>query len=173
MPKVLYYKPFGIPLKDIKIVTITITEYESLKLKDYENNSQIDSAVMMKVSQPTFNRIYNNAKKKLIKAIIEGLAVKIEGGNYKMPNNDRTGPLGHGPMTGRKMGYCGTNNRNLNNQTNQRLRLNRKQNWAYSQSRINPNIDELSKEKQKQYIEEELNDLNTYKEELEQKLKNI
>ncbi|MFW6009446.1 MAG: DUF134 domain-containing protein, partial [archaeon] len=39
MPKVLYYKPFGIPLKDIKIVTITITEYESLKLKDYENNS--------------------------------------------------------------------------------------------------------------------------------------
>ncbi len=28
-----------------------------------------------------------------------------------MPGGDRTGPLGHGPMTGRASGYCARNNR--------------------------------------------------------------
>jgi len=35
---------------------------------------------------------------------------KIHGGEKNMPGGDRTGPLGRGPMTGRKAGYCTGNN---------------------------------------------------------------
>lgn len=32
----------------------------------------------------------------------------------KMPRGDRTGPNGEGPMTGRRMGICATDNNNMN-----------------------------------------------------------
>lgn len=32
--------------------------------------------------------------------------LKIIKGGFKMPRGDRTGPMGAGPMTGRRMGYC-------------------------------------------------------------------
>lgn len=30
----------------------------------------------------------------------------VNGGDKKMPGGDRTGPMGRGPMTGRRLGYC-------------------------------------------------------------------
>ena len=31
-----------------------------------------------------------------------------------MPNRDRTGPNGEGPMSGRKLGYCNNSNGSIN-----------------------------------------------------------
>lgn len=36
-------------------------------------------------------------------------------GGINMPNQDRTGPDGKGPMTGRKQGKCNDNNTNQEN----------------------------------------------------------
>jgi len=102
LPTITYYKPQGIQLSSIGEIVLTIEEFESLKLKDYLGKSENESSESMKISQPTFNRLYNNAKKKLIKAIVEGLAIKIEGGNYKMPNRDGTGPRGMGQNGNRR-----------------------------------------------------------------------
>lgn len=118
-----YFKPNN--LKNLKESILTIEEFEALKLKDYENFQEKDAAVKMEISQPTFNRLYNQAKKKLVKAIVEGLAIKIEGGNYKMPNRDGTGPKGEGCKTGRGLGKCeGANQDNGNCSRGNRPRRN-------------------------------------------------
>lgn len=112
-PKCSYFKPQGIALRELKILILSLDEYETLRLKDYENLSEIEASKKMEISQPTFNRLYVDAKKKLVKAIIEGLAIKIEGGNIKMANRDGKGPEGKGPMTGRGLGDCNKTNQEL------------------------------------------------------------
>jgi uncharacterized protein len=106
MPSVVYYKPQGIPLRCLKEVVVSVSEFEALRLKDYEGLGQIDASVRMDISQPTFNRLYMDARRKIGRALVEGLAIRIEGGNYKMPNRDGTGPEGKGPRTGRGLGPC-------------------------------------------------------------------
>jgi len=106
-PDVDYFKPQGVPLSAMEQVDISVDEFESFRLMDHEGLDQKTSALRMKISQPTFCRLYSDARVKLAKAIVEGLAIKIHGGAYKMPGMDRTGPRGEGPMTGRGMGRCG------------------------------------------------------------------
>ena len=77
-PKVVYYKPAGIPLRDLKEVSLGLDEMEAVRLCDYEDLSQKKSAEKMHVSQPTFNRILSRARKKISRAIIEGKAVRIK-----------------------------------------------------------------------------------------------
>ena len=82
-PKMIGFKPFGMPLCEIEGVTLKIEEYESFKLIDYDMHSQDEAAELMNVSRPTFTRIYNKALKAIIKAFVEGKAIVIEGGNYQ------------------------------------------------------------------------------------------
>jgi len=114
-PDCSYFKPQGIKLNNLNVVVLKLDEYETLRLKDYEGLSEIDASKKMEISQPTFNRLYVDAKKKIVKAIIEGLAIKIEGGNVKMPNRDGTGPKGEGCMTGRGLGKCNKDNKESEN----------------------------------------------------------
>ena len=104
MPGVDYFKPRAVGLGAIGEVELKLEEFEALRLKDYEKLDQNTAAARMKISQPTFHRLYTEAREKIAKAIIEGLAIKIHGGVYKMPGRDMTGPMGQGPMTGRGMG---------------------------------------------------------------------
>ena len=89
LPDITFYKPAGVPLFDLKEVNLLVEEFEALKLKDYFNYSDQEAAEKLKVSQPTFNRIYNEAKKKLISAIVEGSAIRIEGGNFIVEKNEK------------------------------------------------------------------------------------
>ena len=106
-PQVNYFKPQGVKLTGLERVELNIEELEAIRLKDHKQLDQKSAALQMKISQPTFHRIYTQAKAKIAKALVEGLAIKIHGGVYKMPGGDRTGPMGQGPMTGRGMGPCG------------------------------------------------------------------
>ena len=76
-PEVTFYKPNGIPLKQLKIMELTHEEWESLRLKNVEELSQIQAAEEMNTSQSTFQRIYTSAQKKVSTAIISGMAIKI------------------------------------------------------------------------------------------------
>jgi predicted DNA-binding protein (UPF0251 family) len=91
VPRCVYFKPQGVGISQVENLLLTLDEYEALRLKEYENLQEKDACEKMEVSQPTFNRLYTKAKKKLVRAIVEGLAIKIEGGNYKMPNLDGRG----------------------------------------------------------------------------------
>jgi len=77
------FKPFGMPLCEIKSVKLQFDEYESIKLVDYENLPQDQAAEKMNISRPTFTRVYNSALKKIARAFVECLAIEIEGGNVE------------------------------------------------------------------------------------------
>jgi len=83
-PDVTYFKPRGIPLRDLEEMTLNVDELEALRLHDLENLSQEKCSKKMNISQSTFNRLVIVARKKMVEAIVKGKAIKIEGGNYKL-----------------------------------------------------------------------------------------
>jgi predicted DNA-binding protein (UPF0251 family) len=95
-PDVTYFKPRGIPLADLVEVILPVDEYEAVRLKDLEGLEQEECAKKMRISQPTFNRLIREARKKIADAIINGKAIKIEGGNFKMVQQLRKRRLGFG-----------------------------------------------------------------------------
>jgi len=57
------YKPFGVPMRELESVVMSLEEYESLRLADYENLTQEEAARKMNISRPTFTRLYDKARK--------------------------------------------------------------------------------------------------------------
>jgi len=82
-PNVTYFKPAGIRMIELQEVTITFDEFEAVRLKDLEELEETEAAKKMSISQPTFNRLVKQARKKISDAIVHGKALKIEGGNIK------------------------------------------------------------------------------------------
>ena len=72
-----FYKPQGIPLKDLDIIELSIEELEALRLKNIENKSQDECAKIMKTSQSTFQRILSEAYKKVSVGLVGRKAIKI------------------------------------------------------------------------------------------------
>ena len=83
-PEVTYFKPRGIPLRELEETTLNVDEFEAVRLKDLESLEQEDCAKKMNISQPTFHRLVLSARKKIADAIVNGKAIRIEGGNYKI-----------------------------------------------------------------------------------------
>ena len=82
-PDVTYFKPRGIPLIELEETILTVDELEAVRLKDLKGLEQTAAAEKMDISQPTFHRLVSAARKKIAKALIEGRALRIEGGNVK------------------------------------------------------------------------------------------
>jgi predicted DNA-binding protein (UPF0251 family) len=83
-PEFTYFKPAGIPKHLLEELVLSVEEIEAIRLKDRESLEQEECAERMHVSRPTFQRILSGARKKLAEAIIEGKAIKINGGNYRI-----------------------------------------------------------------------------------------
>ena len=84
LPGSEYFKPRGIPLSMLEEITLTIDEFEAIRLADLENLYQEKAADKMKISRPTFGRIIESAHKKVAEALVKGKALKIEGGDFEM-----------------------------------------------------------------------------------------
>ncbi|MEN1758934.1 DUF134 domain-containing protein [Anoxynatronum sibiricum] len=67
-----------------KILSMTVEEYETIRLIDLEGLTQEVCADRMEVARTTVQRIYNDARKKLAASLVEGHLLKIEGGDYKL-----------------------------------------------------------------------------------------
>jgi len=78
-PDVHYFKPRGMPLRELDEVELMSEEVESIKLYLIDNLEQTKAAQKMGVSQPTFARIYNSACKKVAEALIHGKAIRFQG----------------------------------------------------------------------------------------------
>lgn len=89
LPRVTYYKPAGIPMRDLDEVCLTVDELEALRLKDVEGLEQEEGAVRMGVARTTFRRILVTARAKVARALTEGKAIRIEGGNYQVTTSKR------------------------------------------------------------------------------------
>ncbi len=79
IPKVRRFAPVdGEPGEEI---VMGYDEYETIRLIDMENLSQLACAKKMGISRSTVARIYGNARKKLADALIGGKALRIAGGD--------------------------------------------------------------------------------------------
>ena len=115
LPEANYYKPRGIPLSVLEEVTLTVDEFEAIRLTDLEGLYQADAAEEMNISRQTLGRILESAHKKIADALVNGKALLIKGGPIEIitprdegvqPSNrgqdarDTAGPRGFGHSPG-------------------------------------------------------------------------
>jgi predicted DNA-binding protein (UPF0251 family) len=79
-----YFKPRGIPASLLEEVILTLDEYEAVRLADFEELYQEKAASQMNISRQTFGRIIESAHKKIADVLINGKALKIEGGQVSI-----------------------------------------------------------------------------------------
>ena len=84
MPDVGYFKPWDIPMRALDEVVLSVEEAEAIRLKDLEGLQQEACAEHMQVSRSTFHRVLESARSKLADALINGKAIRIEGGTFEM-----------------------------------------------------------------------------------------
>ena len=84
LPSSQYFKPRGIPLSELEEVTLAVDELEALRLADHEGLYQEQAAERMGISRQTFGRIIDSAHRKVGEALVEGKALRIEGGHIEM-----------------------------------------------------------------------------------------
>ena len=76
-PNITYFKPIGVPMRQLEVIHLTAEEVEAIRLKNIKNLDQDKAAKQMKTSQSTFQRILTSAYKKISQALIEGKAIEI------------------------------------------------------------------------------------------------
>lgn len=81
LPIIKGFRPIWMKANLRQAVVMNLEEYEALRLIDYENHIHEQAAGTMNISRPTFTRIYESARKKLAKALVEGRSLLIEGGD--------------------------------------------------------------------------------------------
>jgi len=84
LPQSSFFKPRGIPLSVLQHVTLTVDEFEAVRLADLEGLYQADAADKMNISRQTFGRVLETAHKKIADALVNGKALSIEGGPYEL-----------------------------------------------------------------------------------------
>jgi len=97
-PLVSFYKPQGVPMGQLRGVTLTLDGLEALRLADAEGLDQESAAKLMGVSRPTFSRLLAEARGIVAKGLVNGWAIRIEGGNYEL--------AGDAPPCGRERRRC-------------------------------------------------------------------
>lgn len=63
---------------------LTLDEFETIRLMDFEGLSQDQCARQMQVARSTVQLIYDNARQKVASALVLGLSLHIEGGSYTL-----------------------------------------------------------------------------------------
>jgi predicted DNA-binding protein (UPF0251 family) len=76
-PNVVYFKPQGVPMRDLQIVEVSMEEVEAYRLRHVEKLEQIQAGEKMNTSTSTYQRILYSAYEKLGDALINGKAIKI------------------------------------------------------------------------------------------------
>lgn len=84
--------------KQEKSISITLDEFEAMRLCDYDEMSQVDAAEDMNVSRATIQRLLQSGRKKVITAVLTHQGFNIENtiehiklkGENRMPMNAKT-----------------------------------------------------------------------------------
>lgn len=82
LPHVTHFKPAGVPLRELEEVELTVDELEALRLKDLEGLEQEEAAAHMGVARTTFRRVLVSARAKVVEALVQGKAIRIQGGSF-------------------------------------------------------------------------------------------
>ncbi|MBE7556223.1 MAG: DUF134 domain-containing protein [Anaerolineales bacterium] len=83
-PQPAIFKPVGLPLETLEQVVLLHEELEALRLADLEGQHQAEAAAQMSVSRSTFQRLVTEARRKVTLALVNGAALHIEGGTFRV-----------------------------------------------------------------------------------------
>ncbi len=89
MPVSTFYKPQGIALHELKGVTLTLEGFEAMRLVDGDNVNREEAAEMLGVSPSTLCRILAEARGTVARALTNGWALRIEGGDFVLAEPDK------------------------------------------------------------------------------------
>lgn len=96
------FGPIGVRKYEDEFVTMTIDQYETIRLIDLEGLNQEECSGQMNIARTTVQRIYSEARKLIAESLVNGKVLRIEGGDYKLCN-------GRGKFCGRGNCHRGRN----------------------------------------------------------------
>lgn len=76
-PDIHLFKPAGKPIHSVNIIILEVDELEAIRLADHIGLYHEEAAKQMGVSRQTFGRILEQARSKVAKALINGMALRI------------------------------------------------------------------------------------------------
>ncbi len=100
-PTITWFKPVGVPMKELEEVVLTLDEVEAIRLADAEGFYQEKVAEQMDVSRQTVGRILASGRKKVAEALVGGKAIRLDGGVVCTGDRSRCRP-----RCGRRKGRC-------------------------------------------------------------------
>ncbi|NLN80292.1 MAG: DUF134 domain-containing protein [Erysipelotrichia bacterium] len=68
-------------------IIMLVEEFETIRLIDWEGLTQEECAQEMNVARATVQKLYQDARTKLANSLVNGLLLKVEGGNYELHEN--------------------------------------------------------------------------------------
>ncbi len=77
-PNARYFKPQGIPIKNLREIDLNMDELEALRLAHIEGLNQEQIGEKMNVSRQTIQRTLKTAMNKITRALVNGYALKIQ-----------------------------------------------------------------------------------------------
>jgi len=98
-PTITAFVPQGINITGES--SLTVDEFEAIRLSDFERLDQQGGAALMGVSRHTFGRLLARGRAVVADAMVTGKVLKIEGGSYEL-----RGP-GFGKQRGKRGGGGG------------------------------------------------------------------
>lgn len=84
LPSVIVFKPAGVPARDLDQLQLAVDELEAMRLADREGLSHEQAADLMGVSRQTVGRLLETGRSKVISALVDGKAIVIGGGAYRV-----------------------------------------------------------------------------------------
>lgn len=78
------YKPYGNHYGRKEPVDLLYEEYEAIKLADYDLMNHLEASRLMGVSRATFARVYESARRKIARALVETREIKSVFGNASL-----------------------------------------------------------------------------------------
>jgi len=78
------FKPAGVPASRLSEQVLGVDELEAIRLADLEGLYHEQAAEQMKVSRQTFGRIVSEARRKVAQALVQGMSLRIEGGEIEI-----------------------------------------------------------------------------------------
>jgi predicted DNA-binding protein (UPF0251 family) len=83
IPTLTTFKPVGVPMVDLESVVLTHEELESMRLVDLLGLDHENASKKMGISRRSFATDLKSGRKKVLHALTEGMAIKIDGGDFR------------------------------------------------------------------------------------------